>query len=239
MDKHESAARRSRMQRRLPTGVTMAGVRDAAAISLTVMAVGISYGAISQAAGLAAWQTFLLAALAMGGAAEFTFVGVVAAGGNPLLGVLGGLLVNSRNFAFGLNVGRYIPRGWRRLIAAHCVNDETTAFSRTGADNLSRWNRFVVMAVFLAIGWIFGAVAGQWLGAAVDTDAFGLDAAFPIILICLVLGDLRRRFMALTAVLGGVIAVATTPFLPLGLGAVMSLLILIPAAIVVLAGRYS
>lgn len=218
-------------------GITWARFGDALAIGLTVAAVGISYGAISQAAGFAWWQTALLAALALGGAAEFTFVGVVAAGGAPVLGVLGGLLVNSRNFAFGLNVGSYIPTGWRRWLAAHLVNDETTAFSRTAGSHQAKWHNFILMAVILAIGWVGGAVIGQWLGSMIDTDAFGLDAAFPIILFCLILPDLRRRFTACMAISGGLIAVVATPFLPLGLGTVAALLVLVPTALYLVLGR--
>ncbi|OAX57040.1 hypothetical protein A5N15_08980 [Rothia kristinae] len=55
--------------------------RECAVIGVTLVAVGLSYGALSQASGFPLWQTVMLAALAIGGAAELTFVGVVAAGG--------------------------------------------------------------------------------------------------------------------------------------------------------------
>ncbi|NJE67355.1 branched-chain amino acid ABC transporter permease [Brevibacterium sp. LS14] len=106
--------------------------RAVAIITVTIVAVALSYGAISQVSGFAWWQTLMLAAFALGGAAEFTFVGVIAAGGAPILAVLAGLLVNSRNFAFGMAVGPFFPQDWRALIAAHWINDESTAVARTG-----------------------------------------------------------------------------------------------------------
>ena len=215
---------------KIPRTVAPAQRRSALAIFLTLAAVGLSYGALSQSSGFALWQTVLLAALATGGAAELTFVGVIAAGGAPVLAVLGGLLVNSRNFAFGLSAGEYVPRGWRRLLASHLVNDETIAFARSVRGRQARWQHFVFMAILLFPAWVGGAALGQLLGSVVDADALGLDAAFPIILFCLVVQDLKNPLLAIMAGGGAVLAVAATPVLPMGLGAVASLVVLIPAA---------
>lgn len=215
---------------RWPESLTRAHFRDAAAIALTIGAVGISYGTISQASGFVMWQTVLLAALATSGAAELTFVGVIAAGGAPIFAVLGGLLVNSRNFAFGLGAGEYVPRGWRRFFAAHLVNDETIAFARSVRGRIQRWQHFVLMGALLFPAWVAGAALGQFLGSIIDADALGLDVAFPIILFCLVVQDLKNPLLAIMAAGGSLLAVAATPVLPMGLGAVASLVILIPAA---------
>jgi predicted branched-subunit amino acid permease len=80
------------------------------------------------------------------------------------------------------------------------------------------------------LGTLAGALAGQGIG---DTDAFGLDAAFPAALLALVLpalrGNPRTRNAAL---LGAAAALAATPFLPAGvpvLLALVGLVVLIPA----------
>ncbi len=215
---------------RVPESITPAQLRDAVAIALTIAAVGISYGTLSQASGFAMWQTVTLAALATGGAAELTFIGVIAAGGAPIFAVLGGLLVNSRNFAFGLSAGEYVPRGWRRFLASHLVNDETIAFARAVRGRTARWQNFVLMAFMLWPCWVGGAALGQFLGSVIDADALGLDVAFPIILFSLVVRDLKNPLMAIMAGGGALLAVAATPVLPMGLGSVASLAILIPAA---------
>lgn len=170
---------------------------------------------------------------ALGGAAEFTFVGVIAAGGAPIPAVLAGQLVNSRNFAFGISVSPFFPQDWWALIAAHWVNDESTAISRTGGSSLGRWHAFLLMGAAIALMWPSGAMIGQWLGHVIDTDLLGLDAAFPIILFCLIRGDLKNRSTVTLTVIGIVIAAALTPILPLGLGAVTSL----SAFVFVAAGR--
>ncbi|GAA2091950.1 hypothetical protein GCM10009823_09370 [Brevibacterium salitolerans] len=204
--------------------------RDSAVMNLMILFVALSYGAISQAAGFPLWQTLLLAALALGGAAELTFVGVIAAGGAPVLAVLGGLLVNARNFAFGLSIGQYAPSGWRSFLAAHLANDETTAFGRAGTTDRERWHRFVVSAVMLFVCWVCGAALGQLLGSVIDAEVLGLDTALPVLLFCLVVGDIRSPFLGVAAAGGAVLAIALTPALPLGLGSVAALLALLTAA---------
>lgn len=201
--------------------------RTTAIITITILAVAMSYGAISAVAGFVWWQTLLLAIFALGGAAEFTFVGVIAAGGAPLLAVLAGLLVNSRNFAFGMSVGPISPQDWRALFAAHWVNDETIAVARSQSTDRAKWHAFLLMGAAIALSWPGGAMVGQWLGSIIDSDLLGLDAAFPIILFCLIRGDLGRRSTLLLTLAGVVISVGLTPFLPLGLGAVTSLTVFV------------
>ena len=204
--------------------------RAVAIVTITIIAVALSYGAISAVSGFAWWQTLLLAMFALGGAAEFTFVGVIAAGGAPILAVLAGLLVNSRNFAFGIAVGPFFPQDWRALIASHWINDESTAISRTGRNDRARWHAFLLMGAAIALMWPSGAMVGQWLGNVIDADLLGLDAAFPIILFCLIRGDLKNRATLSLTVAGIIIAVALTPLLPLGLGAVTSLSVFVLVA---------
>lgn len=203
--------------------LSAATYRGVAIITVTIIAVAMSYGAISEVSGFAWWQTLLLAMFALGGAAEFTFVGVIAAGGAPILAVLAGLLVNSRNFAFGMSVGPFFPQDWRALIASHWINDETAAVARSQSNDRAKWHAFALMGVAIALMWPSGAMLGQWLGSVIDADMLGLDAAFPIILFCLIRGDLKSKSTVALTLSGVLIAVCLTPILPLGLGAVTSL----------------
>ena len=211
-------------------GIPGAVWRDAIVMNIMILLVGLSYGAISQAAGFPLWQTVLLAAVATGGAAELTFVGVIAAGGLPVFAVLGGLLVNARNFAFGLSIGQYAPSGWRTYLAAHLANDEATAFGRAGRTDREKWSRFTIAAILLFVAWVGGAALGQLLGTVLDAQMLGLDTALPVLLFCLVVGDMHNRFLGITAAAGAVLALALTPIAPLGLASVGALLALLPAA---------
>ena len=79
------------------------------------------------------------------------------------------------------------------------------------------------MGAAIGIMWPGGAMVGQWLGNVINADLLGLDAAFPIILFCLIRGDLKNKVTLSLTVIGILIAVGLTPLLPLGLGAVTSL----------------
>src|SRR5690606_34487266 len=70
-----------------------------------------------------------------------------------------------------------------------------------------------------------GALAGT---AITDTDAFGLDAAFPAALLALILPSLKDRAMRCAALTGSAIALAATPFLPTGVPVLLSLIAVLP-----------
>jgi predicted branched-subunit amino acid permease len=119
---------------------------------------------------------------------------------------------------------------WRTYLAAHLANDEATAFGRAGRTDREKWSRFTISAILLFIAWVGGAALGQLLGTVLDAQMLGLDTALPILLFCLVVGDMRNRFLGITAAAGAVLALALTPIAPLGLASVVALLALLPAA---------
>jgi predicted branched-subunit amino acid permease len=110
---------------------------------------------------------------------------------------------------------------WRwliRLLGAQVITDESTAFALRQADPARRRAAFWTCGLALFAVWNVAVLLGVLAGSVVrNTDAFGLDATFPAVVIALALpalADLRTRFSAGT---GAVIAVALTPVLPAGL----------------------
>jgi hypothetical protein len=67
------------------------------------------------------------------------------------------------------------------------------------------------MGAAIAIMWPGGAMVGQWLGNVINADLLGLDAAFPIILFCLIRGDLKNKVTLSLTVIGILIAVGADP----------------------------
>lgn len=209
--------------------------RDLLAIVLAIAVVGTSFGAIAVASGLPWWMPSLLSVLVFAGGSQFMVVGVVAAGGGLVAAVLGALLLNARHLPFGLAVGDIMGRGLlARLFGSHLLIDESVAFAMAQKDPAKAravfWTLGSAAFVVWNLGTLAGALAGQGIG---DTDAFGLDAAFPAALLALVLpalrGNPRTRNAAL---LGAAAALAATPFLPAGvpvLLALVGLVVLIPA----------
>jgi len=200
--------------------------RDIALVCVADAIVGVSFGAITVSSGLPVWLPMLLSLVVFAGAAQFMFVGIIASGGNPVAAVIAGLLVNARHVPFGFAVGDVLGSSWtRRIVGSHLMIDETVAFTLAQRDAEQRRAAYWACGIGLFVCWNVGVLVGALGGTAVsDTDAFGLDAAFPAVLLALVLpslGDARTRRAAFAGV---VIALATAPFLQAGLPVLLALI---------------
>ncbi|MBJ8337915.1 AzlC family ABC transporter permease [Antrihabitans sp. YC3-6] len=199
--------------------------RDVGLVCLADGIVGISFGAIAVGAGFPIWLPMLLSVIVFAGAAQFMFIGIVAAGGNPIAAVAAGILVNARHLPFGFAIGDVIGDRWsEKVIGAHLMIDESVAFTLAQRDRAKRRATYWLTGIGLFICWNLGVVVGAIGGSAVgDTDAFGLDAAFPAVLLALILPSLRDPATRRAGLAGGVIALATTPFLPAGVPVLLAL----------------
>jgi 4-azaleucine resistance transporter AzlC len=198
--------------------------RDIALVCLADALVGASFGAITVGADLPLWLPMLLSVVVFAGAAQFMFVGLVAAGGNPVAAVAASLLINLRHVPFGFTVGDLVGRGWRRLVGSHLMIDESVAFALAQRDPVQRRAAYWACGLSLMVCWNLGVLVGTFGGAVIsNTDAFGLDAAFPAVLLALVLPALRTSTVRRSALLGAAVALAVTPVLPAGLPVLLAL----------------
>ncbi|AZM45879.1 branched-chain amino acid transporter AzlC [Streptomyces sp. WAC 06738] len=199
--------------------------RDIALVCAADTLVGVSFGAIAVGEGLPLWLPVLLSVVVFAGAAQFMFVGIVASGGTALAAVAAGLLVNARHVPFGFTVGDALGGGrLRRLAGSHLMIDETVAFALAQRDPVRRRAAYWACGVGLFVCWNAGVVLGALGGTAVsDTDAFGLDAAFPAVLLALVLPSLREAGTRRAALVGVGVALAAAPFLPAGVPVLLAL----------------
>jgi 4-azaleucine resistance transporter AzlC len=198
--------------------------RDIALTCLAVWFIGLSYGAVAVASGLPLWVPAAQSVLVLAGASEILFVGIVAAGGNPIAAALAGLLVNARHVPYSLALPDITGRGWRGLLGTHIMNDESVVFA-LGQDEPARqraayWACGLGVLACWPVGAVLGALAGSFIR---DTDAFGLDAMFPAMILALIFPALRDRTTRRAALAGGAIALAATPFLPAGLPVLLAL----------------
>jgi 4-azaleucine resistance transporter AzlC len=200
-------------------------LRDAAAISAAMIAVGASFGAIAVATGLPTWVPFLMSTAVFAGGAQFMAVGLLAAG-NPIAAVFAGLLLNARHLPFGLAVSETVgSRWWHRLLGSHLMTDEVVAFTLAQPDRVRRRRTYWVIGIVLFTSWNVGTLLGVLVGSAAgDPETFGLDAAFPAGLIALILPSLRDGDTRRVALVGAAIAVLATPVLPAGLPVLAALL---------------
>lgn len=199
--------------------------RDIALVCAAGAIVGASFGAITVSAGLPLWLPMLLSVVVFAGASQFMFVGIIASGGNPIAAVVAGLLVNARHLPFGFAIGDVLGSGWvRRIVGSHLLIDEAVAFALAQRDPAQRRAAYWACAIGLFGSWNAGVLAGAFGGTVIsDTDALGLDAAFPAVLLALILPALRDATTRRAALVGAAIALATTPFLPAGLPVLLAL----------------
>ncbi|SHM56543.1 AzlC family ABC transporter permease [Actinacidiphila paucisporea] len=198
---------------------------DVALVCAADAVVGASFGAIAVGLGLPPWLPMLMSVVVFAGAAQFLFVGLVAAGGSPIAAVAAGLLVNARHVPFGFAVGDVFGTGWlRRIVGSHLMVDETVAFTLAQHEPARRRTAYWLCGTGLFLSWNAGVVLGTYGGQAVgDTDALGLDAAFPAVLLALLLPSLGTPRTRRAALAGALIALAVTPFLPAGLPVLLAL----------------
>jgi len=191
-------------------------VRDIALVCLADGIVGISFGAISVAGGLPLWVPVVMSLVVFAGGAQFSAVGVALAGGSPLAAATAGLLVNARHVPFGFAVADVL--GKFRFPGAHLIIDESVAFALGESDPARRRAAFWTCGFGMFVVWnacvLTGALAGRAIG---NTDALGLDSAYPAVLLALVFPSLGDRKIRRAAVLGAAIALAATPVLPPGM----------------------
>jgi predicted branched-subunit amino acid permease len=194
-------------------------VRDGLGVGFAVGLSGVAFGAAAVAAGLGPAQACALSLLAFSGASQFALIGVVAGGGNLIAGAAGAVLLGGRNTLYGLRLAETLQvRGWRRLLTAHVVIDETTAVATAQPDLRSARAGFWATAISIFAVWnlstMGGALGAAWLG---DPRTYGLDVVGPAAFLALLwprlaAGAAERR----VAVLAAIVALGATPLLPPG-----------------------
>ncbi|GHF86740.1 AzlC family ABC transporter permease [Streptomyces griseosporeus] len=201
-------------------------VRDSSLVWLASGIVGVSFGAIAVAGGLPVWVPVVMSLVVYAGSAQFSAVGILLAGGGPLAAAATGLLLNTRTAAYSLAVADVLGRGRAaRLLGAHLVTDETVAFALAQSDPARRRIAFWVSGLGLFAVWNAGVLCGALAGSALgDTSTYGLDAAFPAVLVALVLPALRTdAAVRRSALLGAALALAVTPYVPAGVPVLLAL----------------
>ncbi|WP_127480354.1 AzlC family ABC transporter permease [Nocardioides pantholopis] len=216
----------------LPAAERAAIVRDSLGVGFATGVYGVSFGAVSVAAGLDVWQTCALSLLAFTGASQFALVGVLASGGAPLSGAAAALLLGTRNTLYGLRVAGLLRwTGWRRAAAAHLLIDESTAMSVTRGTTPAARLGFLTTGVTIFVLWnvftLLGAMAGTAIG---DPRSYGLDAAVGAAFLALLWPRLRDRRALVVALAAAAVAVVAVPLSPAGVP------VLVAAAVALLAG---
>jgi predicted branched-subunit amino acid permease len=206
---------------RWPAGVSTALrrqiLRDALGIGIATGMYGLSFGAVSVAAGFSIVQTCALSLLMFSGASQYAFV---ALGSSGVAAAATATLLGARNALYGLRLSDLLAaKGLRRFPAAQLVIDESTAMAigreKDGeqASRLAFWSTGLSIYVLWNAATLGGALAA---GALPDPREFGLDAVAPAAFLALVAPRLRGVGPMGLAVTAAVVALVVTPFVPAG-----------------------
>jgi predicted branched-subunit amino acid permease len=208
-------------------------LRQCLSVGIATGAYGISFGALSVAAGLSLWQTMALSALLFSGASQFAVVGIIAAGGSGAAAVATSSLLGLRNGLYGLQMSRLLGvRGLRRVPAAHLTIDESTAVAiaqpETAAQRLGFWGTGLSVFVLWNLSTLLGAIVGNALG---NPQRYGLDAAAPAAFCALLWPRLRTRDTRGVAVAAAAIALVVAPHAPAGIPVLVAALAAVVAGV--------
>ena len=206
-------------------------LRQCLSVGIATGTYGISFGALSVAAGLNLWQTIALSGLLFSGASQFAVVGIVAVGGSGAAAVATSTLLGVRNGLYGLQMSRLLGvSGLHRVAAAQLTIDESTAVGvaqpERPAQRLGFWGTGLAVFVMWNLMTIVGAVVGNALG---DPRRFGLDAAAPAAFCALLWPRLKSGDARAVAAVAAVIAVAVAPHAPAGIPVLVAALAAIVA----------
>jgi len=217
-----------------PHDPAAAARRQALSVAVPTGLYGVSFGALSVAAGLTVPQTMALSLLMFSGGSQFAFIGVIGAGGAMGAAVASAALLGARNGLYGAQLTPLLDLPWRwRPVAAQLTIDESTAVAtaqgtRTAA-RVGFWWTGVGVFVLWNLFTLLGALVGDRLG---DPRAYGLDAAAAAAFLALVWPRLAGRTAQGVAAAAVVVALATTPLLPTGIPVLLAALVAVVVGLV-------
>ena len=184
---------------------------------LGVIPFALAFAVTARAAGLSLLETQALSIFVFAGAAQFSAVGLIAAGAGGLEIVLTTLLLNVRHLLYGLSLGRVFHLTKReRPIAAFFLTDE--AFGVAAGAKERSFSFLLGIELSLFVMWNLATLGGFLLGATVpDPAELGIDLIFPVAFVALLVPLVRTRVELLVAVGSGALAYGLQQSLPGGL----------------------
>ena len=98
-------------------------LRDAAGVGLATGAYGLSFGAISSAAGLSVLQTCVLSLVMFTGGSQFAMVGVIGGGGAAMTGAATAIMLGVRNAFYAVRMSSILDTSRLATSARRAADD--------------------------------------------------------------------------------------------------------------------
>jgi 4-azaleucine resistance transporter AzlC len=191
------------------------GVRAGVPFAVVSFVLASSFGVLATDSGFSALQAVVMSAVVFAGSAQFTSLGILAAGGGVGAATSAAALMNSRFVPMGFALGPSL-RGsrLRRAVEGQVTVDSSWAMAARGDGTFDRAYLFGHTGLQYVL-WVLGTLAGALVGG-VDSRALGLDALFPAFFLTLLWPELRSPVRRRVAVAGALVAVALVEVAPPG-----------------------
>lgn len=192
------------------------GFMDALPLAIAIGAYGLSYGVLATQANFSLVGIVTMSMLVFSGSLQMVAVGMLTAGGSFVSVLITSVLLNLRNLLYGaaLAEGLAPAKKWRWLLAFG-VSDEpfvlgSSRFKKYGPDPLY----FGIVTCTFYISWVFSSLIGGLIGNQADPQKWGLDLAFPITFVAILISSLIDKPTIATALTAAILAIGLEYFMP-------------------------
>jgi len=176
---------------------------EALPLALAIAAYGLSYGVLATQAHWSLWSTILMSLLVFSGSVQLVIVAMFISGAALPSMLITVVLLNLRNLLYGAALADNLAPASRkyRWLLAFGVSDESFVlgnirYQKYGADPLY----FGVVAGTFYSAWVVASYIGAYLGDLIDPVRWGLDLAFPITFVALLIPALTHKPIIATAI---------------------------------------
>jgi len=186
-----------------------AGLRDIAPAAVAAIPIGLLFGAVAVAKGMAPAEVALMSALVFAGGAQFAAIETWVHPAPVLTLAFATFLINVRHVLMGASLSPKIRLSrTQELLAFFFLTDESWALSeRRALERPVTGAYWAAMAAVLYANWVastsLGAVLGSFMG---DPARLGADFAFTALFIGLIAGFGRSRVTLVTVAVSAAVA---------------------------------
>jgi len=179
------------------------GIREAWAVALGLIPLGLAFGLLMTQVGFAWWWTPIFSIVIYAGSMEFLAINLVTAGVGPVSAAITGLMVNFRHIFYGLTFPRDAissPAG--RAYSTYSLTDESYAIAsarrpRSGVQVLT-------IQAFCQSMWVLPGIVGALVGEVIPAGIQGMEFALVALFVVLAWETFRNsRDLSLVLIAGG------------------------------------
>ena len=200
------------------------GVRAGVPFAVVSFVLAASFGVLATDAGFSPLAAVVMSAVVFAGSAQFTSLGILAAGGGVGAAASAAALMNSRFVPMGFALGPSLKGGrLRRMVEGQGTVDSSWAMASRGDGTFDRDYLFGHTGAQYVM-WVLGTLVGALVGG-LDSQALGLDALFPAFFLTLLWSELRDPLRRRVALVGGLVALALVPVAPAGVPVLVASLV--------------